>query len=98
MARGRRHTHEEMVHVLRQVDADTARGTKTQLACYAAGISEQTYYRWYREYVNLTIDQANCLKALQGCLIQSTKMLSELDRLRKRACDSVAERPGAEAP
>lgn len=90
VARGRRHTREEMVQVLRQIDAGTARGMTTQIACYEAGISEQTYYRWYTEYVNLTIDQAHCLKTL----LQSMKRTSEERVVGGR----VAERPGAEAP
>ena len=64
MVRGRRHTPEEIVQLLRRIDAETARGTKTNFACYEAGITATTYYKWYREYVNLTVDQANQLKAL----------------------------------
>lgn len=64
MARRKRHTPEQIAKLLRQIDADTAKGTKTDFACYEAGITPTTYYKWYREYVNLTVDQANQLKAL----------------------------------
>lgn len=64
MARRKRHTPEQIAKLLRQIDADTATGTKTDFACYEAGITPTTYYKWYREYVNLTVDQANRLKAL----------------------------------
>ena len=57
MARGRRHTPEQIVQLLRQIDADTASGKKTAKACYEAGITEPTYYRWFKEFGNLTLDQ-----------------------------------------
>ena len=58
MARGRRHTPEQIVQLLRRIEADTASGKKTDKACYEAGISEPTYYRWYKEFGNLSEDQA----------------------------------------
>jgi hypothetical protein len=58
MPRGRRHTPEQIVQLLRQIETDTASGKKTDKACYEAGISEPTYYRWYQEFGNLNLDQA----------------------------------------
>jgi hypothetical protein len=58
MARWRRHTLEQIVQLLRQIDADTASGKKAAKACYEAGITEPTYYRWFKEFGNLTGDQA----------------------------------------
>jgi putative transposase len=66
MARARKHPPEKIAQLLRQIEADTANGKEISRACYKAGISEQTYYRWYREYVNLTVDQANFLKTLKN--------------------------------
>lgn len=71
MARGRRHTPEQILQLLRRIDADTATGTKTDFACFEAGITATTYYRWYREYVNLTVDQANQLKAIKRREVKS---------------------------
>jgi hypothetical protein len=58
MARGRRHTSEQIVQLLRQIDADTASGKKTAKACYEAGITEPTYYRWFKEFGTLTVVKA----------------------------------------
>jgi len=58
MPRGRRHTPEQIVQLLRQIDADTASGKKTAKACYEAGITEPTYYRWFKEFGNLPVDHA----------------------------------------
>ena len=65
MARGRRQTPEQIVQLLRQIEADTASGKKTAKACYEAGICEPTYYRWYTEFGDLNADQVGRLKALK---------------------------------
>jgi len=58
MTRGRRHSPEKIVQLLRQIEVATANGKKTDKACYEAGISEPTYYRWCKEFANLAQDQA----------------------------------------
>jgi transposase-like protein len=42
-----------------------ANGKSTALACKEAEITEQTYYRWRREYGGLQVDQAKRLKELE---------------------------------
>jgi putative transposase len=37
----------------------------TALACKEAGIVEQTYFRWRKEYGGLQVDQAKRLKELE---------------------------------
>jgi type III secretion system FlhB-like substrate exporter len=46
MARGKKHTAEQIVNLLRQVEVAVASGKTTALACKEATITEQTYYRW----------------------------------------------------
>jgi hypothetical protein len=65
MARGRRHTPEQILQLLRQIDEDVASGRETPRACHQAGICEATYYRWCKEFGYLNVDQANRLKALK---------------------------------
>ena len=64
MAR-KRHTPEQVVNLLRQVEVGIANGKTTVLACKEALITEQTYYRWRREYGGLQVDQAKRLKELE---------------------------------
>jgi hypothetical protein len=45
MARRKKHTAEQMVNLLRQIEAAVANGKTTTLACKEAEITEQTYYR-----------------------------------------------------
>ena len=42
----KRHTPEQIVTLLRQVEVAVANGKGTPQACKEAAITEQTYYRW----------------------------------------------------
>ena len=64
MAR-KRFTAEQIVAKLRQAEVELAKGQKTPQVCKKLGVSEQTYYRWRREYGGLSIDQAKRLKELE---------------------------------
>ena len=57
MAR-KRHTPEQIIAKLRQIEIELAKGTNTPQACKKAGITEQTFYRWRKEYGGLGVDQA----------------------------------------
>ena len=48
MARGKKHTAEQVVNLLRQIEVSVANGKTTALACKEAAITEQTYYRGAR--------------------------------------------------
>jgi transposase-like protein len=65
MARGKKHTAEQIVSVLRQIEVAVANGKTTPVACREGGITEQTYYRWRKEYGDLQVDQARRLKELE---------------------------------
>ena len=65
MAR-KRHTAEEIVAKLRQVDVLTSQGRPVADAVRAIGVSEVTYYRWRSEYGGLKGDQVKRLKALEA--------------------------------
>jgi len=65
MGRGKKHTPEQIVNVLRQVEVAMANGKATPLSCKEAGITEQTFYRWRKEYGGLKVDQAKRLKELE---------------------------------
>jgi transposase-like protein len=69
---------EQIVNLLRQIEVATANGKATALASREAGISEQTYYRWRKEYGGLQVDQAKRLKALERENTQLKRLVSEL--------------------
>jgi transposase-like protein len=64
MAR-KRHTPEEVIGKLRAVEVELAKGQSAQQACRKLGVTEQTYYRWRKEYGGLRLDQAKRLKQLE---------------------------------
>ena len=64
MAR-KRHTAEEIVAKLRQVDVLMAQGRPVADAVRAIGVTEVTYYRWRNEYGGLKGDQVKRLKELE---------------------------------
>jgi len=56
---------EQIVSLLRQIEVGIANGKTTPQACKEAEITQQTYYRWRKEYGGLNLDQAKRLKELE---------------------------------
>ena len=61
----KRHTAEQIVAKLRQIEIELNRGSNAAQAAKKAGITEQTYYRWRKEYGGLRVVQAKRLKELE---------------------------------
>ena len=59
------HTPEQIIHLLRQAEVELAGGQAVPQVCRKLGVSEQTYYRWRKEYGGLRLDQAKRLKDLE---------------------------------
>lgn len=74
----RRHTAEEIVAKLRQVDVLTAQGRPVGDAIRAIGVTEVTYYRWRNEYGGLKGDQVKRLKELETENARLRKAVSDL--------------------
>ena len=77
MAR-KRHTAEEIVAKLRQVDVLMAQGRQVADAVRAIGVTEVTYYRWRNEYGGLKGDQVKRLKELETENGRLKKAVAEL--------------------
>ena len=50
MGRGKKYQPEQVVNLLRQIEAAVSNGKTTPQACKEAGIVEQTYFRWRKEF------------------------------------------------
>ena len=61
----KRHTAEQLIHLLREVEIHTSQGKTLAQSARQIGVSEQTYYRWRKEYGGLTTGQAKRLKELE---------------------------------
>jgi len=77
MAR-KRHTAEEIVAKLRQVDVLMAHGKPVADAVRAIGVTEVTYYRWRNEYGGLKGDQVKRLKELESENTRLRRAISDL--------------------
>jgi transposase-like protein len=78
MAKGKKHTPEQIVSLLRQIEIAVANGKTTPIACRESGITEQTYYRWRKEFGGLQVDQARRLKELESENAKLKRLVSEL--------------------
>jgi transposase-like protein len=65
MAR-RRHTPEQIITRLREAEVGLAQGRSVAQVCKALGVTEQTDYRWRKEYGGMQIAQVKRLKQLEG--------------------------------
>ena len=81
MAR-KRHTAEEIVAKLRQVDVLMAQGRLVADAVRAIGVTEVTYYRWRNECGGLKGNQVKRLKELE----------TENSRLRRAVSDLTLDK------
>ena len=59
---GKRSTPEEIIAKLREVEVRLPRGETTGQAVRSIGVTEQTYYRWHKEYGGLQVGQAKRMK------------------------------------
>ena len=50
----KRYTPEQIIGLLREAEVRLSQGEKTGSICRGLGISEQSYYRWRREYGGLS--------------------------------------------
>jgi putative transposase len=84
---------EEIIGFLREAEVRIAQGETAGKICRGAGISEQTYYKWRREYGGLKIDQAKRLKELERENERLKKAVSELtlDKLILKEALQVVE-------
>ena len=64
MAR-KRYSVEQIINHLREAEVFLAQGQTVGEICRRIGVSEQSYYRWRREYGGLKVDQARRLKELE---------------------------------
>jgi putative transposase len=64
MAR-KRHSAEEIVNKLRQTEVELGKGSTIASVCKLHGVTEQTSYRWRKEYGERKTDQAKKLKELK---------------------------------
>ena len=99
--RKKRFSVEQMVGILKQAEV----GVPVRELVRREGISEQTFYRWKKQYVGLEIDQVRQLKQLQEENQRLKRLVAELtldktmlqDVLAKNS-EAFATPPGGRVP
>ena len=76
-----RYTTEQIIRKLREAEVEISNGSTVSQAVRKIGVTEQTYYRWRREYGGLRLDQAKRLKELER----------ENTRLKKLVADQALD-------
>ena len=61
----KRFSAEQIVILLCQIEVLISQGKGAPIVCREAGISQQSYYRWRKEYGGLELDQARRMKDLE---------------------------------
>ena len=87
---GKRLGTEQIVSKLRQIEVLMAQGKTAALASKEAGISEQSYYRWRKEYGGLELDQAKRMKDLERENARLKRLVADLS-LEKQVLKDIAE-------
>lgn len=77
MAR-KKHTSEQVIQKLREAEIVLAQGQTVGAACKKIEVTEQTYYRWRKEYGGLKLDQARRMKDLERENGRLKKLVADL--------------------
>ncbi len=72
------YTSEETIKLLRLVEIEVGKGKTIGRACKQLGFTEQSYYRWRKEYGGLQINQAKRLKELEKENARLKKVVANL--------------------
>ena len=78
MSRRQRYTAENIIKKLREAEIYIGQGKTVKEASRLLEISEQTYYRWRREYGGMDISQAKKLREVEKENIRLKKLVADL--------------------
>jgi transposase-like protein len=83
-------TPEQIINKLREAEVHINQGVSISEASRRIGVTEQTYYRWRKEYGGLRIEQAKKLKSLEKENARLKKLVADLS-LDKAILKEAAE-------
>lgn len=78
----KRFTAEQIIGILREADVKLSQGKSVKQLCRELGITEQSYYRWRKEYGGMKTAQVKRLKDLER----------ENGRLKKAVADLTLDK------
>lgn len=74
----KRYKAEEIIGMLREAEVGLAQGETVGIVCRRLGVSEQSFYRWRREYGGMKVDQVRRLKDMERENLRLRKAVSDL--------------------
>lgn len=74
----KRYAPEQIINKLRQAEIWLSQGDTIEQVCKKLEISNQTYYRWRKEYGGMKVGQAKKLKDLENENARLKKVVAEL--------------------
>ena len=69
---------EQIINKLREAEILLSQGTTLAITLKKIGVSDNTYYRWRKQYGGLTVDQAHRLKDLEVENSRLKKLVADL--------------------
>ena len=78
MPKGRRYSPEQIITKLREAEILLSQGMNVEEAARVLEIASQTYYRWGKEYGDMTHTQARKLKEMEKENLQLKKLVADL--------------------
>ena len=85
-----RHSSEQIIGKLREAEVLLGQGQSVADVCKRLEVTEQTYYRWRKEYGGMKTEQAKRLKELEKENAQLKKLVAELS-LDKRMLQEITQ-------
>ena len=85
----KKHTPEQIIRKLREVEVAQGKGKTIPQAVKQISVTEQTFYRWRKEYGGMQVEQAKRLKALEKENTRLKRLVAELS-LEKQVLQDVA--------
>ncbi|HWH60211.1 MAG TPA: transposase, partial [Terriglobales bacterium] len=71
MGHVKRHTSEQIVNIMRQIEVAVAKVKTTPAVSRQVGITEQTYYHWRKQYGGLKLVRAGLLAVVVGVCLRA---------------------------
>ena len=95
MPRGKKELAEQIIPKLREVEVEVGRGKAVLEAVKKIGVTEQTYYRWKKNFGGLRIDQAKRLKDLEKENARLKRLLADAELDKAILREAASGRPWA---
>ena len=85
----KQYTPEQIVKLLREVEAGQARGTSAEEMCRQLGIADSSYHRWKTQYGGMKTDEVRRLRELERENDRLKQIVAELTLDKKILQEAV---------